>query len=74
MPAEIRSMTMADFERLNRHWAQHPAHGDLLHILARLWGWKPKHIESEPIEDGAFQAALAATGDMFKAPRRWFKG
>lgn len=68
-------MTMADFERMNRYWAQHLAHGDLLHILARLWGWKPKPAETEPIEvgGGSFQSALAATGDMFKAPRRWFK-
>lgn len=71
-PQQIRTMTMDDFQYANRYWEEYPSHGDLLYLLARLWGWKPTHRAEPQMIEGEFKAALAATGDMFKAPRRWF--
>ena len=37
----VREMDLADVLALFDHWAEHPAPGDMLRVIAACWGWKP---------------------------------
>lgn len=68
-PHQAREMTLFDIEDLYAYWGRHPPPSTLLAILAQLWGWKPP---APPVEEMSFDAAIAAEGDMFAHPGRWF--
>ena len=68
-PAEARAIEVPDYLDLAASWARSPPQDILIEILARLWGWKPAPPEPPQI---SFDEAVAAQGDAFKLPRRWF--
>lgn len=37
----VREMDLADVLAQFDYWADHPAPGDMLRVLAASWGWKP---------------------------------
>lgn len=62
-------MELVDVLELCEFWARSPPPDILLEILARLWGWKPP---APDVPQMTFEDAIAAQGDTFKIPRRWF--
>ena len=37
----VREMDLADVLALFEYWADYPAPGDILRVIAASWGWKP---------------------------------
>jgi hypothetical protein len=61
---------MADVIAQMRFWGRHPPPGTLIEVLARYIGWEPPEAPRKPV---SFEAALAAHGDLYAHPERFFK-
>ena len=71
-PKEAREVDLPSLFRLFDFWAEHPPPGMMMRVLAMMWGWKPPEEEVKELNPGSFKEALAALGDTFKSPRRFF--
>ena len=38
-------MDLVDVMDQLNYWSETPAHGDMLQILAAMWGWKPRRAK-----------------------------
>lgn len=64
-------MTLSEVDDLFGHWQEHPPAGTLLHLVARLLGWKPER-KVEMIEGVDYQTIAAKTEHLFHNPARFF--